>query len=155
MHNIPSTPPSRRVALAFPSRFAHLPAIVQGITSYARSHGRWLLTTGAELFGVPVNHLGAWRGDGVIAVLATAKDVRAARRLKVPLVGMFDMVRSPDVPRVMVDQDEIARLAAEHLVSRGFRRFAYYGLVGPAYSADRERAFVVHLARHGAGDVDR
>jgi LacI family transcriptional regulator len=109
------------------------------------------LTTGAEFFGLPVQHLLGWTGDGVIAVLATPEDVAAARRLKVPIVTMFGMVRSPEVPRVMVDQDEIARLAAEHLVSRGFRRFAFYGLEGPAYSADRERAFVAHLARYGGG----
>jgi LacI family transcriptional regulator len=153
MQRSSSIPPSRRVALAFPSRFAHLPAIVQGITEYARTHGRWLLTTGAEFFGLPVQHLVQWTGDGVIAVLATPEDVAAARRLKVPIVTMFGMVRSPGVPRVMVDQDEIARLAAEHLVSRGFRRFAFYGLDGPAYSADRERAFAAHLARHGGSSA--
>src|SRR5215216_7566853 len=122
MYRMTTTPPSRRVALAFPSRFAHLPAIVQGITNYARAHGRWLLTTGAEFFGLPVQQLIQWRGDGVVAVLATADDLTAARRLTVPIVTMFGMVRTPGVPRVMVDQDEIGRLAAEHLVSRGFRR---------------------------------
>jgi LacI family transcriptional regulator len=114
-----------------------------------------LLTTGAEFFGLPVQHLLGWTGDGVIAVLATPEDVAAARRLKVPIVTMFGMVRSPGVPRVMVDQDEIARLAAEHLVSRGFRRFGFYGLDGPAYSADRARAFAAHLAHVGAPEVHR
>src|SRR5215208_4253269 len=103
MYRMTTTPPSRRVALAFPSRFAHLPAIVQGITNFARAHGRWLLTTGAELFGLPVRELLQWNGDGVIAVLGTTKDVVAARRLRVPIVTMFGMVQSPGVPRVMID----------------------------------------------------
>jgi LacI family transcriptional regulator len=146
--------PARRVALAFPARFAHLPGIVHGITDYARAHGRWLLTTGAELFGLPIGDLRKWNGDGVIAALGNAEDVAAARRMKIPVVTMFGMVRSPGVPRVMVDQAQIGRLAAEHLVSRGFRRFAFYGLRGPTYSADREQAFIARVAQHG-GTVAR
>jgi LacI family transcriptional regulator len=148
-HASPTLLPSRRVALAFPSRFAHLPGIVHGITDYARAHGRWRLTTGAELFGLPVADLRAWSGDGVIAALGTDADVAAARRLKVPVVTMFGMVRAPGVPRVMVDQAAIGRLAADHLVSRGYRRFAFYGLQGLAYSTDRERAFAARLTPRG------
>jgi LacI family transcriptional regulator len=142
-------PPSRRVALAFPARFGHLPQLVHGVTDYARAHGRWLLTTGSELFGLPVATLRKWRGDGVLAVLASAADAAAARRLTVPVVGMFGTVRTPGVPRVMVDQAAIGRLAADHLITRGFRRFAFYGLRAAAYSADRERAFAEHLTGRG------
>lgn len=151
-----TTPPTaRRVALAFPSRFAHLPAIVHGIADYARAHGHWLLTTGAEQFGLPIRDLRRWHGDGVIAVLGSAEDVAAARRLEVPVITMFGMVRSPGVPRVMVDQAAIGRLAADHLLGRGFRRFGFYGLRGPAYSADRERAFVQELSQNGVARVER
>src|SRR5436309_11283409 len=84
--------PSRHVALAFPTRFAHLPLLVRGITDYARAHGRWVFTTSGESFDLPVQSLKNWRGDGVIAVLQREADAAAARRLRVPVVTFVGTV---------------------------------------------------------------
>src|SRR3954470_2297456 len=112
--------PVRRVALAFAARFPHFPKVMRGITDYARQHGHWLFTTGGEAFYFPVQALKNWRGDGVITVLRNASEAAAARRLNVPTVTFVTMLRSPGVPRVIVDHAAVGRLAAEHLVTRGF-----------------------------------
>src|SRR3954468_14695248 len=129
--------PARHVALAFPTHFAHLPAVVRGISDYARAHGNWVFTTSGESFNLPIRALKQWRGDGVIALLQNAADAAAARRLKVPVVTFVGLVPKPGVPRVMVDQAAIGRVAADHLISRGFRRFSFYGLKEIGYSVDR------------------
>ncbi len=46
-----------------------------------------------------------------------------------------------ELPRVMVNQRAIGRLAAEHLLERGFHRLAYYGARGPWYSEQRRAGF--------------
>jgi len=51
-------------------------------------------------------------------------------------------VRDCGLPRVMVDQHAVGRLAAEHLLNLGLRRLAFYGLHGPWYSRERYGGFL-------------
>lgn len=62
--------------------------------------------------------------DGIIA-RATKKLAERAKRLKIPVVNVW--LSSPvwnELPGVFPDYSNIARLRAEHLLARGFRRFA-------------------------------
>jgi len=133
--------------LAFPSRLAHLNTVVHGIADYAR--GAWVFTTNGEANDLPLTHLKGWRGDGIIGSVATEADARAARRSKIPVVTFLALLKDPGVPRVMMDQGAIGRLAADHLLSRGFRQFGFYGLDGAGYSSFREAAFVDRLRAEG------
>jgi LacI family transcriptional regulator len=47
----------------------------------------------------------------------------------------------------MMDQVAIGRLAAEHLLSRGYKNFAFYGAEEAYYSSARESEFAAVLAR--------
>lgn len=149
MRNKSQKSAARRVALAFPTRLAHLHSIVRGVVDFAQQHGNWVFTTSGEAHDLSVRTIKRWRGDGVITVLDNEADARAARRLKVPVVTFVGIVRKPGIPRVMMDQPAIGRLAADHLVARGFRRFAFYGVEATGYSMDREQAFATRLAENG------
>jgi LacI family transcriptional regulator len=62
--------------------------------------------------------------DGIIA-RATRKLARRAARLKVPVVNVwFSSPSRKSLPGVFPDFAAIGRLRAEHLLARGFRRFA-------------------------------
>ena len=136
----------RRVALAFPVRLAHLHTVVQGIADYAHQHGNWIFTTSGEANDLSVRSLRRWQGDGVITSFGTEIEAKAARRLKIPVVTFTALVRNPGIPRVMMDQAAIGRLAAEHLLSRGFRHFGFYGVEGADYSIARESEYSARLA---------
>lgn len=144
----PAKPAARRVALAFPTRLGHLHSIVRGIMDYAQGNGNWIFTTSGEAHDLSVRALGGWRGDGVIALLDTQTEARAAKRLKMPVVTFVGTLRKPGVPRVMRDQRAIGRLAAEHLLARGFRHFGFYGVKEVGYSIDRGEAFAVRVKEH-------
>jgi LacI family transcriptional regulator len=58
-------------------------------------------------------------------------------------------MENPGIPRIMMDQAAIGRLAAEHLLSRGYKSFAFYGVEEAYYSTARESAFTAALARDG------
>jgi LacI family transcriptional regulator len=138
----------KRVALAFPASVPWMAICVQGIAEYAAEHGGWTLLTspptlsGAEEQALTVKALGDWPGHGVIASVGTAAEARAARRLRIPVVNLAGSLKDCGLPRVMVDQEAVGRLAAEHLLSRGLRRLAFYGLRGLWYSQQRKEAFV-------------
>jgi len=56
-----------------------------------------------------------------------------------------------DFPRVTVDQQAVGRLAAEHLLERGFRRTGYFGRRGMWYSQQRQQGFAERI-RQGGGE---
>lgn len=141
--------PSRHVALAFPLGLAHLTPLLRGITDYARANGPWLFTSNPESVTMPIQTLRGWRGDGVIAVLATPADAKVAAQLPMPVVTFAGALKDPGVPRVMVNNPLVGRHAAEHLLACGFPRFAYYGLHNVRYSYDRGEGFFRRLAESG------
>ncbi len=137
----------RRVALAYPVAVPWMALFMRGVADYADRHGDWTILTspptlaGAEQFAISVRTLRGWQGDGIIAAISTTEEARMARRLGVPVVNFGGTLEKCGLPRVMVDHHAMGRLAAEHLLQRGFRRLAYCGTEGPLYSRLRAEGF--------------
>ncbi|MCK5804542.1 MAG: substrate-binding domain-containing protein, partial [Lentisphaeria bacterium] len=91
----------------------------------------------------------AWVGDGIIAMLETPDHIKLAHALKVPLVNLASSIQAVGVPTVTVDNHHAGRMAARHLIDRGFRRFGFYGMRDVWYSRERCRGFSGAL--QGAG----
>ena len=66
--------------------------------------------------------------DGVLARTTVAM-ANAAIREGVPIVNVWLNSPANNVPRVIGDFEESGRIAAKHLMSRGFRRFGYLGFL--------------------------
>lgn len=137
----------RHIALAFPMGLAHLQPLVRGITDYARGRS-WIFTSNPETVTMPIQSLRGWRGDGVISVLLTPADVRAAKQLDMPVVTFAGALRDPGVPRVMANNPLVGAMAADHLLACGFPRFGYYGLHNVRYAHDRGEGFLRRLAEN-------
>lgn len=123
-----------KIAIAFPTSVSHLEHSLKGIHDYMREHGQWTLVISAESHSLSVRHLKGWDGDGVIAMLNTQADVRAARQLGAPVVNISGAIERTPLPRVRLDYLQSGRLAAETFLNCGFRRFAFYGLLKLWYS---------------------
>lgn len=95
----------------------------RGITRYAREAG-WVLDTSMAHYSLLPHH---WRGDGIITILIPERPELTdyVRRQRVPVVALYGDVPEMRVPRVVLDDGEIGRLAAEHLLDRGFAHFAF------------------------------
>jgi len=140
---------SKNVALMFPARIAHLERSVPGIADFAREHGAWTFFMRPESYTVSLQNLRGWNGDGVIALVDTEAEARAARELPIPVVNLSGALRDPGLPRVMVDHTMIGRVAAEHLLQCGFQEFAYFGVEQLWYAELRKRGFVERVEREG------
>ena len=130
------------VAVLFPARVSHLESSVHGIADYARQNGGWTFVMQPESYSVTIQNLGGWHGDGVIALIDTESDAHAAQELRVPVVNLSGALCDPGIPRVMVDHAMVGRMAAEHLLQCGFRRFGYYGIDNLWHTELRKRGFV-------------
>jgi len=78
--------------------------------------------------------------DGVIARVTKPMATSAGRK-KVPMVNVWLNSPATQVPSVHADFEESGRIAAEHLRSRGFRRFGYLGYVREIESKRQIKGF--------------
>lgn len=137
----------RHVALIIETSSAYGRDLMSGIVRYMRMHDEWsVFLEQRDLWKRPPAWLNAWRGDGIISRATTPKLVDAISRTGVPLVEVTDRRGDGELPQVRSDDEEIGRLGAEHLLERGFRRFAFCGFSKEAWSARREQAFVKRVA---------
>jgi LacI family transcriptional regulator len=142
-------PKSKRIALALPLGVPHLEEVVHGIRLYAQREADWDFVTSPETHSIPVSTLAGWDGDGVIGMVHTAEDLRVVRRLACPIINLSGALADSGVPRVRVDYHRAGRMAAEHLLSRGFDRFAYYGLREVFYARACLEGFRDEIQAHG------
>lgn len=146
---------TKQVALAFPVAVPWMALCMRGIIDYAQQHGGWNLLAspptliGAQEITLTTACLKGWPGDGVIAFINDRQEANDSRRLDIPLVSLGGVLRDPRLPRVMVDNYAIGRLAADHLLQCGFRRLGFYGFRGPWYTAERRRGFTDRAAEAG------
>lgn len=119
-------PAPRRVAVMLGIDFAlkrHVDMLA-GTQQYAVEHGWYSIIDEYADATLPARPNGSLPYDGIIARATTKLALRAAR-LGVPVVNVW--VASPVwkvLPNVFPDHAAIGRLHAEHLLSRGFIRFA-------------------------------
>ena len=137
-----------RVALLIETSRGYGRAMLRGIMRFARLHGPWSFYVTPGDFEQVLPKMSQWGGAGVIARVETVEVGQAILDAKVPtvLVGVDRRIvdRLPKLEQlceISSDSEGAARLAAEHLLSRGFQNFAYVGLWERGWSERREAAF--------------
>jgi LacI family transcriptional regulator len=143
-----SAPP--HVALIVETSTAYGRAILSGISQYVREYGPWTVYIEQRSLQDPAPPwLERWKGDGIIARASTPKSARKLLKSGVPTIDLNDQVRGLGLPQIHSDHSAIARLAAEHLIDRGFRHFAYFGFPVFEWSVRRQEAFTAHVRASG------
>ncbi len=149
------TKPVRHVALVYPVSVPWMALFMRGVSDYAEQRGGWLITASPPALNwageepLSLASLRGWPGDGVIAAITSRDELQAAKRLGKPIVNMAATLREAGFPRVMPDHFGMGRLAAEHLLERGLRRLAYYGVAGLWFSQQRRAGFVERARQAG------
>ncbi|MDB5302753.1 MAG: xylR [Phycisphaerales bacterium] len=121
--------------------------VLQGITRYLRSHRTWsVFLEQRELWSSPPPWLRNWRGDGVICRKTSPQLARMLAKAKIPLVDLSDQGPPMGAPRIESDHRAMGVAAADHLLERGFTRFAYCGFSDQAWAVRRKEGFIARLA---------
>jgi len=142
------------VALLIETSSSYGRGLLHGISRYARLHGPWsfFLEPGAQDETPPP--LRDWGIDGVITLFRTRRQARRLLAMRLPIVDL-DFTIPGLVPwGVCNDEAGVARMAADHLLSRGLRHFAFVGWAAvddgiSLWESQRQAAFV--QAIEGAG----
>jgi LacI family transcriptional regulator len=131
------------VALIVETSVVYGREIQEGISEYVRAHRPWsVFVEQRELGALPPRWLIRLPWDGIISRPTTPALVRAFGRMGTPVVDLNDLYDDLGLPRIRSDNRAIGRLAAAHLLERGFRVFGYCGFTGEAWAAERRDGFV-------------
>ena len=144
--------PRPRVALMIETSTVYGRNLLQGITRYLRSHRSWsIYLEQREVDTVPPDWLRTWRGDGVISRWSDPRVAESLIEQGLAAVDLSDRRPPFGLPRIHSDDRAIGRLAAEHLIERGFQSFACCAFSGELWSVRRTESFLEALTQAGHG----
>jgi LacI family transcriptional regulator len=142
----------RHVLLLVDTSRSYGRGLVRGVARYNQEHGRWSIYFKPHaLDAPPPSWLDESRADGILARIGDRRMAQAIAGVGVPAVDLRGVVPGLAIPFVGVDNAAVARLAAEHLLERGFKQFAFCGLAEGIHPHMDElgRRFVAEIERAG------
>jgi len=145
-----------RVALLIESSRTYGRELIRGITDYSRVYGPWsfpwvfheqnsfYMLRGTEL--AVMEDLKKWRPDGIIT--RDSKIIEKLKKMNIPIFISIAM-KTPDFRfnNIIPDDLAIGRMAAEHLLERGFRNFGFCGFDDLYWSQQRCESFCECIAK--------
>ncbi len=140
----------RQIALIIESSLASGREMLRGFAEYVRQSNQWsIFYEPSHVHNELPDWLHDWHGDGIVARIRNHNVAKQLIRMGLPLVDVLGNVPDMGIPFVQVDNQAIARLAANHLVEHGFRSFAYCGICGPLWSNQRREVFKEMIVKLG------
>ncbi|MBN1973539.1 MAG: XylR family transcriptional regulator [Sedimentisphaerales bacterium] len=132
-------------------------SILRGISKYSRLNGPWIFYRQAPFYwdienkNTSIEHLLNLNIDGIIL-----REQRETGLTEKVLAKGLPVVVSPyrelfqDLPNIITDDEAIGKIAAEHLLHKGFRHFAYCGFGSRYYwSRERGKSFLASIEKAG------
>jgi LacI family transcriptional regulator len=147
-----------KVALLIETARGYGRGLLRGISRYAQLHGPWAFYITPGDFAQAVPKMEQWGGTGIIARIETPRIARALLATGLPVVAL-DLSQAQsvvgglcsDFSEVMSDSVQAAQIAADHLLERGFRHYAFVGLPHRVWSERRQQGFCERIAAAGYG----
>lgn len=142
------SPQMKRVVLLIETSREFGRQLIFGIARYSRLHGPWSFYKDQMGLKSSIPHLTNWHPDGIIMRDSLIKNELI--NLKIPsILVQHDSAYSKDLPVIITDSQAIAKMASEHLISRGFKNFAFCGFDNYEWSNGRKHYFCHHNAEAG------
>jgi LacI family transcriptional regulator len=128
--------------------------ILRGIAKYAQLHGPWEFLQNPPFYfrqdkeRKELDKLAQWGADGIVA--REPQKITKLISTGVPCIIALNMQNNIyDLPMMIDNFDAIGKMAAEHLLNRGFQHFAFCGFENVIWSVTRRQSFVRYLAEAG------
>ncbi len=125
--------------------------LLSGVARYSALNGPWTFYRQPHGYlrskrRLDLKELRAWKPEGAICPVSQVDELLP---LRLPLVAYDVNEYSGRVPRVLSQDFEAGRLAAQHLLDLGHRHFAFCGYSGMRWSRERCQAFCDSVEREG------
>jgi LacI family transcriptional regulator len=114
--------------------------LIMGVARFARLHGPWSFYKEPIGLKSSIPHLARWKPDGII--MRDSMINKELLKLRIPtILAIHNSAYPKNLPVIRTDSRAIAKMASEHLVQKGFTRFAYCGFDGFEWSDQRKKHF--------------
>jgi LacI family transcriptional regulator len=130
-----------KVILLLETSRAYGRGLLNGIARYSKLNGPWSFYREPRSLESAIPHLEEWNANGII--MRNSIDNRQLMDLRLPtiMVPHETLKKTGHVPVVIPDCRSIAQMAADHLLSKGLRHFAYCGIDEIFWSENRKQVF--------------
>ncbi len=119
-----------------------------GMIKALNRNGRFIVSR-APLTENTVDTIRNWKPDVVIGHIAREENAELARRLKLPVLNTSGMMAHPPFPTVTINNRRTGEMAADHLLSKMHKNFAYIGTPNFAFSEARYQGFRTRIEMAG------
>lgn len=122
--------------------------LLYGIARYSKLHGPWVFYREPRNLKSQIPRLTNWKANGII--MRNSIISKELLQLKIPTIMVLHNVERPkNIPAVVTNGFQIAKLAAEHLLNRGMRNFAFCGFDDFVWSNERKIHFIQIISETG------
>ncbi|MCJ7777296.1 MAG: DNA-binding transcriptional regulator [Sedimentisphaerales bacterium] len=148
---------SRKVILMMETSRTYGRSILRGIARYSRGHGNWIFYKKAPFYWktgggkVTLEKIFKMEADGLILrEQRTRQQTEKFLAMGLPTVVSPYTEPFPGLPNIVTDDAAIGKMAAEYLLHRGFKQFAFCGFGQRYYwSRQRGKSFGQRIAEAG------
>lgn len=138
----------RKVILMVETSRAYGRSVLRGIAKYSRTHGPWAFYSEPGGLEAALPKMKHWGADGII--MRDSGRGSEALKLGVPVIVSVHLKEHiKGMPFIDTNGVRIGRMAAEHLLERGFRHFAFCGFDDLHWSRNRCENFGKRIAKAG------
>ena len=145
---------THRIALIYDARLTYDLKVMTGVAAYLQEgHHYSVFIEENALKDQRLPDLRAWEGDGIVADFDDPAVARLVMQSHLPVVGFgggYGWYAEGSVPYFYTNNKAIATLAADHLLDRGFKHFAFCGYARSpinGWSQEREEVFVKYIKK--------
>jgi LacI family transcriptional regulator len=121
-------------------------SLLRGISQYARLYGPWNFYAGQPFYYTDrysesvIDIINKWGADGII--MRETKDIPKIVEMNIPaIIITYTREKFPGLISLVGDSSNSGRMAAEHLLERGFKHFGYCGIANRYWSVERGLSF--------------
>lgn len=139
----------KHVALVVETSTQYGRNLISGISAFGRLHNWQILFEYRGKNTAEPDWLRDFEGDGVITTNPAPTHSLRLEKRGIPVINLGTPVSRRSAPLVDSDHHAVACLAAEHLIAKGHRHFAFLGYSDHPVSIARESGFIKHLAARG------
>lgn len=145
----------RRVMLIVETSLVYGREVLRGINRYVVANEPWSIFVDLRELAVrPPAWLENWDGDGIITRSTTPRLAEQLKAWNIPTVDLTDIYGDQGLPHIGTDHEAVGRMAAAHLLERGFRNFAFCGFTGHNWSTRRYLGFMKSIEPvHGKVEI--
>lgn len=137
-----TTSGTRRIGLALDAVAAYGRGVIRGVMIYTHTKSRWIVTAEPKWSFSDPTDIEHWDVDGLIVQTFSREFEKRVIKLGLPTTNVSNFCEGEmHLPSVVPDDDAIAVMAVDYLISLGFRQLAYCWGGATQYGRLRLEAF--------------